>query len=384
LSEKIAGTNAASILAESTLDFIIECLDYKNNFLKQTAAKFTKKETDQLNVVLFSLIALEKYSMSSQNKAGIMKRLNESENYLLSLSEWHDDKKTHKRQIGFLSQYLLENIYIPESHIYLFTQINTNETNVKLNDDDTSENLKISPDGLEARNDTLTFESVRSTYHVDEGSWYYEVTLITNGIMQIGFANKSASFLNHQGCGIGDDHFSVGYDGCRNLIWYNASHHSIKRQTPWKEGDVIGFLLDICKKTISFYLNGKLVVTHGDFFRKVTKGIFPAASFMSYQQVLFNFGRDPFKYPPAECDFKNFNEFGFLPDEKKYVLPRRKKLELLRELKVNDDACSLCCENTANVILYPCHHQDICDICVKRLKHCPICRSNISKHKKIV
>jgi hypothetical protein len=48
-----------------------------------------------------------------------------------------------------------------------------------------------------ARNDTLSFESVRSTFQVDEGLWFYEVTLITNGIMQIGFANKSATFLNH-------------------------------------------------------------------------------------------------------------------------------------------------------------------------------------------
>lgn len=37
----------------------------------------------------------------------------------------------------------------PEDHIYTFTKIISTETNVKLNDDDTSENLKISPNGLE-------------------------------------------------------------------------------------------------------------------------------------------------------------------------------------------------------------------------------------------
>ena len=52
------------------------------------------------------------------------------------------------------------------------------------------------------------------------------------------------------------------------------------------------------------------------------KGIFPAASFMSYQHVLFNFGKDNFKYPPSDIEFKNFNKHGVLPDEKKYVLPR--------------------------------------------------------------
>jgi hypothetical protein len=47
-----------------------------------------------------------------------------------------------------------------------------------------------------ARNDSLTFESVRSTVQVDSGVWFYEITLLTNGIMQIGFAAREASFLN--------------------------------------------------------------------------------------------------------------------------------------------------------------------------------------------
>ena len=85
----------------------------------------------------------------------------------------------------------------PENHVYGYLNLGSLDTvNVRLNDHDTSENLKISPDGFEARNDTLTFESVRSTIQVDQGVWFYEVTLLTNGIMQIGFATKSASFLN--------------------------------------------------------------------------------------------------------------------------------------------------------------------------------------------
>lgn len=115
---------------------------------------------------------------------------------------------------------------------------------VMLNDEDTSDNLKISPDGMEARNDTLTFESVRSTCQVDSGVWFYEVTLLTKGIMQIGFASKSSFFLNQQGCGIGDDQYSVGYDGCRNLVWYNASHSSVRHST-WKEGKYCRFFISV-------------------------------------------------------------------------------------------------------------------------------------------
>ena len=40
---------------------------------------------------------------------------------------------------------------------------------VILNDSDVSEYLKISPDGLTARCDAYSFESVRSTAHVDAG-----------------------------------------------------------------------------------------------------------------------------------------------------------------------------------------------------------------------
>lgn len=52
------------------------------------------------------------------------------------------------------------------------------------------------------------------------------------------------------------------------------------------------------------------------------KGMFPAASFMGYQHAVFNFGLEPFKYPPATHKFENFNDFGTLVDEQKYVLPK--------------------------------------------------------------
>ena len=32
---------------------------------------------------------------------------------------------------------------------------------------------------------------------MDSGIWYYEVMIITAGVMQIGWATKDSSFLNH-------------------------------------------------------------------------------------------------------------------------------------------------------------------------------------------
>lgn len=69
--------------------------------------------------------------------------------------------------------------------------------NAMLNTSDVSEYLKISPDGLEARCDAYSFESVRCTAQADSGVWYYEVCIITPGVMQIGWATKNSNFLNH-------------------------------------------------------------------------------------------------------------------------------------------------------------------------------------------
>lgn len=38
-----------------------------------------------------------------------------------------------------------------EEHAYGFTEFDCSNLNVRLNDEDTSENLKISPDGLEVK-----------------------------------------------------------------------------------------------------------------------------------------------------------------------------------------------------------------------------------------
>lgn len=50
---------------------------------------------------------------------------------------------------------------------------------------------------MQARCDASSFESVRCTFQVDTGVWYYEVLIITDGVMQIGWATKESKFLNH-------------------------------------------------------------------------------------------------------------------------------------------------------------------------------------------
>lgn len=127
--------------------------------------------------------------------------------------------------------------------------------NVMLNTKDVSEYLKISADGLEARCDAYSFESVRCTFQVSSGRWYYEVLIVTPGVMQIGYATKNSTFLSHEGYGIGDDKFSLAFDGCRRLIWHNAQ--STPYNLPaWSGGAVLGCLLDLNTCELSFSLNG--------------------------------------------------------------------------------------------------------------------------------
>jgi len=51
-------------------------------------------------------------------------------------------------------------------------------------------------------------------------------------------------------------------------------------------------------------------------------GFFAAASFMSNQQCLFNFGSQPFQYPPQDRPFASFNDHAHLTNEEKCVLPK--------------------------------------------------------------
>lgn len=91
----------------------------------------------------------------------------------------------------------IAHIVLVEGRKYSYEIADVSAVNVMLNTKDVSEYLKISPDGVEARCDAYSFESVRCTYQVNSGTWYYEVLIITPGVMQIGWATKDSNFLSH-------------------------------------------------------------------------------------------------------------------------------------------------------------------------------------------
>lgn len=63
------------------------------------------------------------------------------------------------------------------------------------------------------------------------------------------------NIILQEGYGIGDDKYSLAYDGCRKLVWYNAK--SEPQPLPrWQPGDILGCLLDIDSQQIIFSVNG--------------------------------------------------------------------------------------------------------------------------------
>jgi len=370
LAEKLAGPRSVELLNKKTLDFLISNLDPDR----------------PPPIILFSLIALEKFSQTSENKVTLAKKFKTflSDHHPLMILETRFLYSSNfvSRQVGFCSQWCLDNLFPVENRNYTYTVIDTSHINMMLNSNDVSEYLKIGPNGLEARCDASSFESVRCTFSVSSGQWYYEVELITCGVMQIGWATKESKFLNHEGYGIGDDEHSQAYDGCRQLMWFNASCESQDKLPQWKAGDIVGCFIDIDNKSLSFSLNGEYLSPFNQVFQSTSSGFFPAASFMSFQQCEFNFGWKPFKFPP-QTYFQSFNQVSKLSKEEKIILPRPMKMEAMKRLSVKENACTLCFDQTASMQLFPCRHKGFCSDCCLQLDICPMCRSPIESKRNV-
>jgi hypothetical protein len=278
-------------------------------------------------VAIFSLLALEFLADETQkNPCGeiVRKRFMEfstDDHPLLQLEKLVDSANLVERQVGFCSRWYLDNLWTIDIPDARYGKINKANINTTLTASAKSKYLKIGPSGLEVRSDGPWFETAKSRVLVDEGSWYYEVTIVTGGLMQIGWATKQSTFLEREGYGVGDDEFSQSYDGCRQVVWYNRQQPSGSKPrgwenegegpiNSWKPGDVVGSLIDIENQAIVFSLNGVSIVNepYKDVFEKVSDGFFAAVSLMCYQQCQVNFGKDPFKHPPEGKTFKPLNE----------------------------------------------------------------------------
>ena len=145
-----------------------------------------------------------------------------------------------------------------------------------------------------------SFASIMANNCVINGKWCYEVTLLTNGLMQIGFCQMTTHFSRHGG--VGDDITSYAFDGYRKSKWNGEKKEFGKI---WDIGDVLGVCIDMDSKIIEYYLNGEHL---GTAFNNIPRGeniaFFPGISLSRGESCIFNFGQTPFKYP-----YKNYKGF---------------------------------------------------------------------------
>lgn len=140
---------------------------------------------------------------------------------------------------------------------------------------------------------------------LESGKWYYEAELITDGCLQIGWADSS--FSGHcqaeRGDGCGDGPSSWAFDGWRRYRWHSVATEWGCR---WKKGDIVGCLLDMDNKEIRFTLNGRGeeigmgLAFSGDGFRPCG-GVYACVSFNRKEKIrliLGGGGTDTFNHPP--------------------------------------------------------------------------------------
>ncbi|KAG7397339.1 hypothetical protein PHYBOEH_000851 [Phytophthora boehmeriae] len=134
-----------------------------------------------------------------------------------------------------------------------------------------------------------------------KGKWYYEVRLITAGVMQLGWADATFHANSETGDGVGDHERSWAYDGARQVKWNSGKDEVYADDESWSKSDVIGCLLDLDEGTIAFTRNGvNLGVAYGNVkCLSGDKGFFPAISVEQTEILLVNIGSQPLLYQPS-------------------------------------------------------------------------------------
>ncbi|KAL3874970.1 hypothetical protein ACJMK2_037916, partial [Sinanodonta woodiana] len=130
----------------------------------------------------------------------------------------------------------------------------------------------------------------QKTYAVTSGKWYYEYEVMTTGFMKIGWAMVSLDPSST----LGTDGKSYVFDGSAGRKWHVGAEPYGK---VWNEGDVIGCMLDMKDRTVTFSLNGELMMDslgQEIAFQEIniTEGYVPAISLGAHQQAKLNFGQD--------------------------------------------------------------------------------------------
>ncbi|XP_050555809.1 ryanodine receptor isoform X22 [Spodoptera frugiperda] len=91
-------------------------------------------------------------------------------------------------------------------------------------------------------------------YAVGSGKWYFEFEILTAGPMRVGWAHADMA----PGMMLGQDENSWAFDGYNSLKVHGGASDTFGLQL--KVGDIVGCFLDVTDQTISFSLNGELLM----------------------------------------------------------------------------------------------------------------------------
>ncbi|CAF1123978.1 unnamed protein product [Adineta steineri] len=140
-----------------------------------------------------------------------------------------------------------------------------------------------------------TYRTYRAeqTFAVARGKWYYEVEILTPGRMLIGWGHASQLDAFYP---LGTDSYGYAFDGLNaRRVNHNVSDGFGKS---WSKNDVVGCMIDLHDKTVSFSLNGELMLdNYGneiafDQLDIDDIGYVPALTSFSGQKARLNFGQD--------------------------------------------------------------------------------------------
>ena len=183
------------------------------------------------------------------------------------------------------------------------------------------------------------------------GQWYYEAILETAGCLQIGWAD--GSFAGHchaeRGDGCGDGPSSWAFDGWRRYRWHATATEWGCR---WKEGDVVGCLVDMDSRIVSFTLNGEGesigmgVAFTAEGFRPCG-GVYACVSFNRKEKLRLILGgsrSEPFKYQPP-AGYRGVGEAVLdAVEEHDLLLTKERILDLNPQNEVNDEMKRFLCD----------------------------------------
>jgi ryanodine receptor 2 len=122
------------------------------------------------------------------------------------------------------------------------------------------------------------------------GKWYYEAEILTPGTIKIGWSQISS----HPDNEIGFDASSYALDGCLARKSNGTTEPFGKK---WAVGDIVGVMIDLQDHTISFSLNGELMLDKlgsETAFSGITtaEAYVPSFTLAVGQKVRLNFGQD--------------------------------------------------------------------------------------------